>query len=305
MPRSGGGVMSWPSGTDAVTGTTISGTNYNGFLADLLADLNAARPVVVGGTGATTAAAARTNLGLVIGTNVQAQSAVLDDLDTLGAPSADGQFLVATGAGAFAYESGGTARASLGLVIGTDVQAWDADLDTYAASPGALSLLDDVGTAHLATGFGAVCLQEVEVDAETSAVSCSTVIPYDDTVPQNTEGTEILSGAFTPKNTNSRIEVIVEYHIAGSNNVQTLAALFTGGSSAVATAAVYNDGASHTLNTVRFSHFIEPADHTTSAITLSCRIGGGSGITVNGSNGSRFLGGSLKSSIRAREWLTI
>ena len=68
-----------------------------------------------GGTGASTAAGARTNLGLVIGTNVQAQSAVLDDLNTLGAASADGEFIVATGAGAFAYESGATARTSLGL----------------------------------------------------------------------------------------------------------------------------------------------------------------------------------------------
>ena len=40
---------------------------------------------------------------------------VLEDLDTLGAPGSDGQFIVATGAGAFAYESGATVRTSLGL----------------------------------------------------------------------------------------------------------------------------------------------------------------------------------------------
>lgn len=40
---------------------------------------------------------------------------VLEDLDTLGAPGSDGQFIVATGAGAFAYESGTTVRTSLGL----------------------------------------------------------------------------------------------------------------------------------------------------------------------------------------------
>ena len=39
----------------------------------------------------------------------------LEDLDTLGAASADGEFIVATGAGAFAYESGATVRNSLGL----------------------------------------------------------------------------------------------------------------------------------------------------------------------------------------------
>lgn len=55
------------------------------------------------------AGTARTTLG------AQAQGAVLDAFNTLGAPSSDGEFIVATGAGIFAYESGDTARISLGL----------------------------------------------------------------------------------------------------------------------------------------------------------------------------------------------
>jgi len=45
----------------------------------------------------------------------------LEDLDTLGAAGSDGQFIVATGAGAFAYESGTTVRTSLGLGTGDNV----------------------------------------------------------------------------------------------------------------------------------------------------------------------------------------
>ena len=48
-------------------------------------------------------------------------NAIFADLETLGAASSDGEFIVATGAGAFAYESGNTARTSLGLGTGNDV----------------------------------------------------------------------------------------------------------------------------------------------------------------------------------------
>ena len=52
------------------------------------------------------------------GTLTVGTTGVLEDLNTLGAAASDGQFIVATGAGAFAYESGDTARTSLGLGSG-------------------------------------------------------------------------------------------------------------------------------------------------------------------------------------------
>jgi hypothetical protein len=64
MPRDGGGIYSLPAGTEAISGDTISSTAYNDFLADLVADLNAVRPIASGGTGGASASAARTALGL-------------------------------------------------------------------------------------------------------------------------------------------------------------------------------------------------------------------------------------------------
>lgn len=63
MPRNGSGVYSAPAGTTAITQTTIDSTRYNALVADLVTDANTARPVVAGGTGATSAAAALVNLG--------------------------------------------------------------------------------------------------------------------------------------------------------------------------------------------------------------------------------------------------
>lgn len=63
MPRNGSGVYSLPSGSDIASGDPMLNTDVTGPINDLEADANTARPVVAGGTGATNAADARTNLG--------------------------------------------------------------------------------------------------------------------------------------------------------------------------------------------------------------------------------------------------
>lgn len=72
---------------------------------------------------------ARTNLGVAIGSDVQAFSARLGELAALS--QSNGSFVVSDGS-SFVFESGATARASLGLTIGTHVQAFDAQLSDVA-----------------------------------------------------------------------------------------------------------------------------------------------------------------------------
>ena len=116
------------AGTDNSTDVTLVTTSHD-YLSisgqaitlgaiDLAADVTGDLPVAEGGTGASNASDARTNLGLVIGTDVQAYDAQLADV--AGLTPSDGGFIVGDGSN-FVVESAATARTSLGVdAAGTD-----------------------------------------------------------------------------------------------------------------------------------------------------------------------------------------
>jgi hypothetical protein len=144
MPRDGSGNFTLPANTQAVSGDPISSTKFNTLVQDLEADANTDRPIVAGGTGASTALAARENLGLEIGTDVQAYDAGLlsiAGLTTLADRSiyttASDTYAVytLTAAGRAILDDADAAaqRTTLGLGIGTDVQAFDQQLADIAA----------------------------------------------------------------------------------------------------------------------------------------------------------------------------
>jgi hypothetical protein len=120
--------------------------------------------VAHGGTGASDAPGARTNLGLVIGTDVQAYDA---DLTALGGlAKTDGNFIVGNGS-TWVVESGATARASLGVdAAGTD----NSTNVTLAGTPDYITISGQVITRNqidLTTDVTGV-LPSANLDADTA-----------------------------------------------------------------------------------------------------------------------------------------
>ena len=143
-----------------------------------LVPLSASSPVAVseGGTGASTAAAARTNLGLAIGTNVQAFDAQLSDV--AGLTPADGAIIIGDGSN-FTTEDGEDARASLGLTIGTHVQAYDAELSaiaglTSAADKGIQFTGDGTAATYDLTAAGKALLDDANALAQRNTLELGT-----------------------------------------------------------------------------------------------------------------------------------
>lgn len=199
---------------DATTGHAHDGTVGEGPKISLTAGISGVLPIASGGTAGATASAARTALGLEIGTDVQAHDAglasiaglttaadtmvyttaldtyatasltsfgrsLIDDITASVARTTLGLGTIATQASSSVSITGGsitgitdlaiadggtgsstasTARTALGVAIGSNVQAWDADLDTYSANPltaAELGELQNIGVSTVsATQWG-------------------------------------------------------------------------------------------------------------------------------------------------------
>ena len=131
----------------------------------------------------------------------------------------------------------------------------------------------------------------------------TTVMPFDDSAPQNTEGDEYLTVAITPKTSSSTLIIEGVVNCASSVGGQLSAALFqdsTAGSLR-ASSAVYQHANQMTQISVRYTM----TSGTVSATTFKIRVGNSAAgtTTFNGVSAGRIFAGLSGSYLTVREIL--
>jgi hypothetical protein len=136
-----------------------------------------------------------------------------------------------------------------------------------------------------------------------SVATGTTVIPFDDTIPQNTEGNEYMTCTITPTNASSTLEIDILWNGGSSVANYTAVCLFQD-STANALAVSWNTNFQANAPTSISIKYLMTAG-TTSATTFKVRAGciTAGTTTFNGFSSLRYFGGVMASRITIKEYL--
>jgi hypothetical protein len=244
VKTSGGTGITIPNGKKALL--YVDGTNVIEQLNYLTSmEIGTPLPIASGGTNATSASAARTSLGLAIGTDVQAYNAGLQDIS--GLAKTDGNFIVGDGSN-WVAESGATVRTSLGLGSmavqnsnAVSISAGTATLTSMTTNSatitgGTITGITDLAVADGGTGSSSLTLNSVLIGNNTSALLA---------VAPGTDGNVLTaaSGAWA-SSSNTRVTTV-----SGGTTGLTPASATSGAVTLAGTLAVANGGTGVTTST--------------------------------------------------------
>jgi hypothetical protein len=141
------------------------------------------------------------------------------------------------------------------------------------------------------------------VNTETGAVATGTTqLPFDDTIPQNTEGDQYMSLSITPTNAASTLYIEAVVILANSVGGALTAALFQD-STANALAASGSVAGINELRTLVIRHTMVAGATLATSFKARAGVNAAGTTTFNGQSAARKLGGVMASSITITEVL--
>jgi hypothetical protein len=148
---------------------------------------------------------------------------------------------------------------------------------------------------------GHVFVQKQRTDSGTSATGTTTV-PFDNTIPQNTEGTQFMTVSITPNASSNLLHIRAQGFFSPSVAAWEIMALFQD-STANALAAVAQYTTTGTGGSPLMIDWWMTAG-TTSSTTFKIRAGMNTAgtTTFNGNGGNQLFGGVMNSFIEVTEW---
>lgn len=176
----------------------------------------------------------------------------------------------------------GAASASDVTTLSTDVADVKGQVDALPGGAlGAVAALSSVSYTDL-SDIDRIVLQRVLVTDASQTGLTSASFPYDNTIPQITEGKEVFSQSFTPVDAQSIIEIRALVNIGTSSNYNGGLAIFRSDSTSAIATVPWTVASGTTFPVYAVARF-SPSD--TTARTFSVRIGANSSVTltVNGS----------------------
>lgn len=141
-----------------------------------------------------------------------------------------------------------------------------------------------------------------------AVVSSTTAIPYDDTIPQITEGAEALSLAFTPKRSDSRLRIttVLQLRSGTLNSVRIAGVFVSSQTGALAVGAQFGDSDNAGIGAASVTAVADVASSSVTSRTFSARFGEDSTDAVylnSDQNGNRRFGGSYASTLEVTEYM--
>lgn len=173
-----------------------------------------------------------------------------------------------------------------------------------AATPATATAAGIVGTStKFARGDHAHPSQVLDFASNETGVMATGVntIPFDNTLPQVTEGDQYLSLIYTPKKIGATCYIDIEMFLASSAGQQMCVALFKDGAANAVAVGAETLSAANVAQMVRCRYKFVVS--SLAAITFTVRAGGNNAgtTTFNGVNGVQAYGGAMSSGIYLQE----